>query len=372
MSFSPRIDILEPNEMLNGAFDFWNRGITATYNNGQNGYVADRYQVFNGAGTTAQITYAQSSNVPTQAQSGFTSPWSLGVTVNTSASIAAGGYQLIKYAVEGNDYARLHGNAARLSFWVNCSVPGTYAVSFSQTAGGRSYVAPFTVIAASTWEKKFIDLTFDTIATGYTFDNSSSLQILWCMDAGTTNQTASTNQWINGTFYGSTGQTHWLATPGATFNIAQVSLNLNNFTAGGSSNVDIPFKRAGRTIGQEKAMCQRYYQKSMIQSVIPAQNFGVNNGAFGFTIAKSGVTQFVVTVPYSVPVRSATNAPVFYNPSAANAQARNFATGTDSTALNGNGFITNTETGFSTALAQPAGWTAGDNCAFGWSIDAEI
>ena len=251
-SLTTRLDILETNLVIGGDFSFWQRGTSFSTNGG---YTADRWNQIFAGGYTQTVT--QSTDVPTVAQSGFQSRYSLLLTNGTGASPTSGAYQEIRHILEGQDYQQIHGRKARLQFWCKSSVTGTFSVAFYNNTATRSYVSPFTVNAANTWEKKFIDLTLDSSGT-WLFDNGRGLNIIWSLTAGSSFQTSSPNTWLSGDIEGITGQTQWGATSGATFRLSQVMLIPQDFTLAGASNVDVPFQRAGRTIQQELAMCQRY------------------------------------------------------------------------------------------------------------------
>lgn len=251
---TPRIDDLNSynNMIIGGNFDFWQRGtsFTAVANNA---YTADRWQYTKVGAMVGDIT--RSTDVPTVAQSGFASQFSLLYTITTvDSSIAAGEVSLLNYKIEGSDYALIHGGqSARLQFWVKSSVTGTYGVALRNNAVNRSYVTTIAINAANTWERKTIDFTTDTAGT-WLLDNSTGLQISIVLDSGTDFRTSTLNSWQNGNFVAGSTQANFSATNGATFQLAQVMLVPGSYRAA----TNLTFKRAGRTIGDELRMCQRY------------------------------------------------------------------------------------------------------------------
>jgi len=271
------MDGLERNLCQNGNFDFWQRGTVSssfTIDSGTH-YNADRFY-HSVAGPT--VTINQSSQVPTLAQSGYNSLYSLLVTV--SAPVAAGTSNSIQIGqrLEGQDYQAIHGKPFRLQFWVKTSVAGTYSIAFRNSAVNRSYIATYTITSGQIngWQKIIIDLTADTAGT-WAFDNTIGLRIDWMLSLGTSSQTSSLNTWFSSNFRGSTTQVDFGNVNAATWQITQVQIIPQDFTQAGSSTVDIPFQRAGRTIGDELRMCQRYYEKSYDLDVVPG-----TNGAKGF------------------------------------------------------------------------------------------
>lgn len=115
--------------------------------------------------------------------------------------------------------------------------------------------------------------------------------------------------------------------------------------------------------------CQRHYEKSFDHGIAPVQNSGVSGGSFSFPQTAAGtVSQCLGTVRLAVQKRIAPQVTLF-NPSAANAQARNIATGADFTAttathIGQNSFIL-TGTG-------PSGSADGNLCHVHWAAAADL
>ena len=97
-SLTTRLDILETNLVIGGDFSFWQRGTSFSTNGG---YTADRWNQIFAGGYTQTVT--QSTDVPTVAQSGFQSRYSLLLTNGTGASPTSGAYQEIRHILEGQD-----------------------------------------------------------------------------------------------------------------------------------------------------------------------------------------------------------------------------------------------------------------------------
>jgi len=121
------------------------------------------------------------------------------------------------------------------------------------------------------------------------------------------------------------------------------------------------------TYATELAICQRYYEKSFPSATAPAQNGGVAGSSKHPQVVAASTLQYCATVPFKVAKRIAPTV-TLYNPSAANAQARNVVTGTDcSTTAN-----TAYENGFDWQVTSPAGSAVGQQLAVHWAADAEI
>lgn len=268
-STTPRINEIErkayqtgyQNAIINGNFDFWQRGTSVSLTTSLL-YQADRFSASRSATWTG--TYARVTDAPTIAQSGFASTYSLRITNGTGASPGSTDTYLVRHPLEGYDFSQFHRGSGRLQFWVKSSVTGTFVVNLQNSASDRSYVVPYTITQANTWEKKVIDITFDTSGT-WLLDNGLGLIIQWALSVGSSRQTSSTNQWIAGDFRGATGMTQWAVTTGATFQLSQVMLTPGTF----DSSTNLTFKRCGRSLGHELELCQRYYEKSYPVDVPP-------------------------------------------------------------------------------------------------------
>lgn len=269
-SLTPRIDKLDGynNLIINGNMDFNQRGSAVGVNIANQAYSLDRFQYVKVGSMIGTVT--QDASVPTASQSGFSSRFSYKYTVGTAQpSLGSTDQNTIRHFVEGQDYAQIAGGQqVRMQFWVRSSLAGTYGISFTNGAGDRSYVATYTILAANTWEKKTIDFTTDASGV-WLLDNGRGLSIQWCLSCGSSFQTTA-GVWQNISALSTSAQVNVNATIGNVFQLAQVSLVAGSFTA----NDDLPFKRAGKTIQQELAMCQRYYYRANADAIGTPFGFG--------------------------------------------------------------------------------------------------
>ena len=250
MANTPRIDKFENNKIINGNFDFWQRGIGPVQINGYS--CADRFR----RSKTASYgwEWSQSTDIPTQAQSGFQSSFSLKMeTVTTAGALAAGETTNAQYILEGYDAAALYNKKMTFSFWIKSNKPGTYAVALLNGAEDRSYVSEYTIDAANTWEKKSVVVQHSDTGV-WTADSSAGIKLIWDFGSGTNLDTATTDTWLAGTFISTANVANIQDTIGNTVFLSQVMLN--------EGEVAGSFSRAGRTISEELQMCQRYYEKS--------------------------------------------------------------------------------------------------------------
>lgn len=301
---------VEPkNHAINGAFDFWQEkvGTTITVNTASTtvGYSADMALIASVGPTTKNYSYQRSTDVPSAAQTGFQSPYSLLFTMVTGITTpnTADAVQPFQYRMEGLDFIKIHRKTVTYGFWMKTSVAGTYSFSLSNAAETRSYVTNFTMNGANTWEYKNITVLMDQAGT-WTFDNAQSLLVRIGTTAGATYQTATLDTWQAGAFYTSSTATNWQATTGATMRLTQFSIvdGSLGFPATG-------FQRAGKTIQQELALCQRYYSKSYDSDTAP--NTAIFGGlAFGLA---TDTNTLVGSIPFKASMRTNPSVTI-YNP----------------------------------------------------------
>lgn len=250
MASTPRIDRLENNTIINGNFDFWQRG---TFFN-SNVYTTDRWLRAKTAPPAWEWT--QSTDVPTLAQSGFQSTYSL--LMDTTASpgaVAAGQTVGAVYRVEGYDFAKHLGNTFTVCFWVKSAQARTFALSLRNGAFDRSYVSEVTINASNTWEFKSVAVTHDGIGT-WGVTNGIGANITLDFGSGTDAQTSSTDQWVAGNKTSTPNVDNILDSIANDVKISQFQILQGDLTGIGV----IPFRRAGRNISDEFQMCERYYE----------------------------------------------------------------------------------------------------------------
>jgi hypothetical protein len=259
MSLTPRLDKIEAgrNLIINGNFDFWQRGTSfPTIATGT--LAADRFKYVKGG--TAVHTVSRMTDVPTVAQSGFKSDYSLNAVVTTTdATVDPGDDTGLRYIIEGYDYATVHARPVRLQFWVKSNKIGAYGVFIRAIGAGavdRSYVMRYTINAADTWELKTFDLVMDTSIAGYNFDNLGGAFIGFQWSQGSNRTTSTYNQWTASDKQAPVDQVNLNDTISNYWRISQLRLICGDFSYSPDSNT--VFDRAGKTIQQELAMCQRY------------------------------------------------------------------------------------------------------------------
>jgi hypothetical protein len=231
-----------------------NAGAAVTYTN-SNSYNLDRYLTDMSPGGSLQIQ--QVSDAP----AGFVYSMKGTVLTATAGSSGQAAY-LARHIIEGSNIADFSWGSASaqtvtLSFWVKSSVTGTFSVGVANSAFNRGYAATYAINAANTWEFKSLVIPGDTSGTWLT-NNGIGIRLYWNIGSGS-NFLGAASTWQSSGLIGATGSTSIIGTLNATFQITGAQLEK------GSTATPFEF----RSIGQELALCQRYYE------------FGTNEFCFG-------------------------------------------------------------------------------------------
>jgi len=234
------------NRVINGGMVIAQRGTGAITADTTDQFPVDRFKT-NGS-TSGKYTAQQNAGSVTP-PAGFTNY--LGCTSSSAYSVPTGEAYSINHIVEGYNVADFGWGAAgaqnvTLSFWVRCSLTGTFGGVARNGAGTRSYPFTFSISSANTWEQKTITITGDTSGTWLT-TNGQGLILVWSLACGAT-YLGTAGAWGGTTYFGATGQTNVLGTSGATFYITGVQLEK------GSTATSFDY----RPYGTELALCQRY------------------------------------------------------------------------------------------------------------------
>jgi hypothetical protein len=268
-----------PNLIINGNFDYWQRG-TSSVNPTGSVYLADKFRTWFSGAYASLLTLSRDTSVPTFAQSGFNSQYSMSISKPGSAIIpGVNDYLYLTYRVDGYEYQAIHNaQTVRLQFWVKSTTTGTYSVALGNSNYARAMAINYTINAANTWEKKTIDFVTDNSGT-WLLDSGTGLDISFILAAGS-NRTISPGAWTTtggpAVALGSSSQVNWGSTSATTFNIAQVMLVPGSF----SSNTSLVFKRSGKMFQGE-------------QVLVDKPSFRVDKNAVNGSYTGAGVTQTV-------------------------------------------------------------------------------
>lgn len=293
---------------------------------------------------------------------GFSS-WLRATSTTADATPAAGSLYLLTQTIEGTflEDSQLGLTTARvlsLSFKVRSSLTGTFSASIRNAATNRSYPFSFIISVANTVTNVAISLAGD-ITGIWVLTNAASLILTFDLGSGATTKTA-TAGWQAGNFTGVTGASGIMATNGSTFDITGVQLEVSN----GATSFDyLPF-------AWQLILCQREFWKTFNQATAPVQNAGTVTGELRFQALTFGAVAIgdSENVPFPVVMRAAP-AMVFFNPSAANAQARDITGGLDCSGTSG---INVTERSFTAFTVSNAVTALGNQLGVHVTADARL
>jgi len=175
------------NIIINGDMSIAQRGAgpSGAFASGQYIQGADRFKI--DISNMGNWISSQSTDVP----SGQGFNYSLKLDCDSAdASPSAGDFIYLNQPIEGFNTASFKfgsssAESLTLSFWVKSNKTGTYIVRFYDIDNQRVQSQSYTISSASTWEKKTITISGDTVS-GPNFDNGYAFAVNWCLGAGTT------------------------------------------------------------------------------------------------------------------------------------------------------------------------------------------
>jgi hypothetical protein len=345
------------NLLINGDMRLDQRNAGASASITGQVYTLDRWRAVRGGnGTLATMSVQRvTSNAHPEFQ------YSVLVTFSSAATLGTTSQHALLQFVEGLNVGDLKWGSAdaktvTLSFWVRASVTGTYPVAVFNSSAARSYAGQYVVNAANTWEYKTVVIPGDTTGTWLT-DTGKGLALYFGLGEGTAFNSSSVNTWQGGTLVRASGHVTPATTNGATWQITGVQLERGSEAT--------PFEHL--PIGELLRRCQRYYVKSFPLETAPAQNAAGGNYYYFSQNVAAAVQTYANTFPFPVRMRAAPTA-TLYNPSAANAHARNFNRTNDSTSTAAG----TSEIGMHLQYNTSTGSAAGDVYFINFSADAEL
>jgi hypothetical protein len=278
------------NRIINGdmRIDQRNNGSVVTAATGYQ-YPVDRWRSFDNL-----LTGGWSVQRVADAPVGFTSSFKLTVTTAQSSFTAGELGVLCEQPIEGNNVSDLSFGTASaktitISFWVKSSITGTFAFTVFNNNGAsidRTYPTTYAISSANTWEYKTITIAGDTTGTWQT---GTGVGMYVAFEGyGASDQFGTANTWNAGAKFLAPGIVNLFATNGATWQVTGVQLE--------AGTVATPFER--RFIGQELALCQRYYYK-----IIDTSTGGGAPVGTGWNYATTAASSWV---PFPVTMRTET------------------------------------------------------------------
>jgi hypothetical protein len=323
------------NYLINGFLDFWQRATSLS----GSGFAADRWLAFPIGATMAVSKIAP---VPGTFQGEPTNVMQVVVGAGSATTDFAQMVQLVE------NVRTLAGKASVFAMQViasvNCQIALELVQYFGDGGGSRSGIgATLFNLVAGVPTIISVPVTVPALTSTATFGTAKTdylAAVIW-FDAGT--------------YYAL--RTGGLGHQSATFTLATMVL-AEGSTAGFSHPL----------LPDELSQCQRYYGKSFPQGTLPAQNAGVTGAATFPQVVGAATASTLGTVPFQQTMRTAP-AVTLYNPSAANANARNITTSAD---WSGVATVSIGDSNFNISGTSAAGSVAGNGASIHWSADAEF
>ena len=236
------------NKIINGSFAVNQRNANASLTMINSAYICDRFRSNSNAGYN-------DGQVVTDSPDGITQ--SLKITTNGTHTIGANDYSNIQYVIEGHDIQDLNwgtsaGVSCTLSFFVKCSLTGTFggAIRSSSTGGFYGYPFSYTISSANTWQKISITIPKPPNASTWLTDANGGIYIYFDFGTGTT-YTNAANSWVNQNVVGANGTTKLATNNGATQQFALIQ-----FEKG-----DTATEYEHKSFEHEVLLCRRYFQE---------------------------------------------------------------------------------------------------------------
>ena len=176
---------------------------------------------------------------------------------SADASVAANSYLIVGQTIERNNLADLKkgtssAKSTTVSFYVKCSITGTFLVELSDVPNTRGISTLYTINSANTWERKVITFPGDTSGT-MTAGISGGISVFWWLQSGSTHNSGTLqSSWqtrVNANR--AVGITNLGSTNGATWEITGVQ-----FETGDQATDFEPLD-----YDSQLSLCHRYYQK---------------------------------------------------------------------------------------------------------------
>tara|TARA_B100002019_G_scaffold270434_1_gene264016 strand:+ start:419 stop:1537 length:1119 start_codon:yes stop_codon:yes gene_type:complete len=241
------------NLIINGDMRIAQRGTTHTFQNGTGGYkTVDRWLISE-AGTDSFVFEISKS---TDAPDDFANSFKVDCTT-ADASLSADVQISFEQKIEAQNLQHLNygtssAKTMTFSFYVKSNKTGTYVCWFYAEDGNRSIGRTYTINSANTWERKVMTIPGDTAGT-INNDTGSGFRTRFMLGAGST--------YTSGTL-----QTDWGTITGTQANRYVGQVNLADDTANEwyVTGVQLEVGETAtefehRTIGEELALCQRYF-----------------------------------------------------------------------------------------------------------------
>jgi hypothetical protein len=303
------------NRIINGAMMIDQRNAGASVTPTTNGtYFVDRFQLR--LSVASKFSVGQSTVAPT----GFLN--SIVATSQSAYSISSTDFFFIDQRIEGSNIIDLAWGTASaktvtLSFWAYSSLTGTFGGSISNASANYSYPFSYSIPTANTWTQISITIAGPTSGTWNT-DIGNGIQVNFSLGSGST-VSGTAGSWSANAYYSSTGAVSVAGTSGATLYLTGVQLEKGST----ATSFDV------RPYGTELDLCQRYFEKSYAQGVVPGTT--TDDGRISIIIGTSSTGYLGGFIQYKVTKRASTTPTVYAASNGTSGQIDSFIFGTSVT-----------------------------------------
>jgi hypothetical protein len=356
------------NILINGRMEVGQErgGASVTITSG-NLYVCDQWIALENAGSIG-VTGLKGTP-PGTPPFGNQFTQSIRLTASTGGAIAAGERVVLFQPIEGIRMAKLgYGGTTALpttlGFWVYSTITGQSSIFIQNSAANRSFVKSFQINAAATWEYKTISIAGDTSGSWNNDTGTVGANVGFGIAVGSSSF-GTDNTWNAANNIGVSGQTNLFASTNNVFAVTGVA-----WLAG---DLILPEHLAsiwGRSFDEELHVCERFWEKSFNYATVPAQNVGLETGEYsqGAIVAGASVNRFT-QIRFAARKASNSITFTFYNPSAANGNARDGTLGADCGAPS---LATPGEDGFRVNVTGNASTSISNSIHFHWVASARL
>lgn len=283
------------NYLINGAFDFWQRGTSVTIANTASTYEADRWYGKNSLGTNGVLTFSQTTGVNNGSKFGA----SLQITTAPTAAQTNGTelYQVI----ENFNSLELYNQVASFSVYVK-------ALGNVTSVGLQFFYATTEVkVTTALGSEQTVTVNSSTFTLGNLLNQS----------IGTLPTTAGVVGVRIRILGVSTGNTYDLNNG---FVVEQAMVNLGATAAN--------FARCGRSIAEEMSLCERYYIKTYDLTTAPGTTTQIGAIVTNTAVAAASL-ECTANMSLSVPMRTSSPAVTLYSTTGASGNWRDINGGGD-------------------------------------------
>lgn len=254
---APRLDRLDRNYIINGNFDFWQRGISFTPSVNATNYTADRFSIAGGSNAGGALS------VTRVAGPGGIHQYAARIACTTAqVAVNAAAILSFNHILEGTFWRDIYTDSGEfiLKFKARSFQTGTFGLQLGNHNFTQIYQIPITFTASGVWQDFEFIVPIPTTGS-WNIDTSAGLYVRLALVVGSSGESTSTYTWSStATIRGITGQNNFLSSTSNYIEIAAYQL-----CKGAVEGKE--FSMAGGDYAGELQLCRRYYEK--LQGRVP-------------------------------------------------------------------------------------------------------